>query len=57
MGHNLKKRNFAVVSWSLGADWQLVPGERNRLATPHSALAKDVVMLAGSASRISMSWI
>ena len=25
MGHNLKKRNFAVVTWSLGADWQLVP--------------------------------
>jgi hypothetical protein len=27
------------------------------LATPHSALAKDVVMVAGSANRISMSWI
>jgi len=30
---------------------------QKRLATPHSALAKDVVMVAGSASRISMSWI
>ena len=57
MGHNLKKRNFAVVTWSLDADWQLVPRERNRLATPHSALAKDLVMVAGSRSRISMSWI
>ena len=56
-GHDLKKRNFAVVTWSLDADWQLVLGESHRLATPHSALAKDVVMVAGSASRISMSWI
>lgn len=50
-GAHFKRANFAVVTWSLGADWH------SRLATPHSALAKDVMMVAGTASRISMSWI
>ena len=46
---------FGVVV-TLVAGCGLAIGAR-RVATPHSALAKDVLMVAGSASRISMSWI
>jgi hypothetical protein len=55
-GYGAQVKEAVLCSRLLGRWCGLAIGAR-RVATPHSALAKDVLMVAGSASRISMSWI